>query len=210
MMQLGRDLRFAVRLLAKAPGFTAVALATLALGMGAATSIFSVVDAVIFKPLPFRDPDRVLVLWEKNPSSNLSRMFVAVGNFHEWTEQSRTLEGISGIYDARINLTGGPSGAIDPDELKVERVSASVFPMLGVKQFGRAFRPEEDRPGHGNVAILSHSLWQRRFGANPEILNRTIRLRDQLYTVVGILPAGFGIVEPSVDVYVPLALDPKD
>src|SRR5580700_7400222 len=110
MMQLGQDLRFGVRLLTKAPGFTVVALATLALGIGAATSIFSVVDAVIFKPLPFRDPERVLVLWEKNPSLNRFRMAVAVGNFRDWGQQSRTVEGIAGVFDARINLTGGPNG----------------------------------------------------------------------------------------------------
>ena len=211
MMQLGQDLRFGVRLLTKAPGFTAVALATLALGIGAATSIFSVVDAVVFKPLPFRDPDRVLVLWEKNPSLNRFRMAVAVGNFSEWSQQARMVEGIAGVFDARINLTGGPNGRVDPEELKVERVSASMFPMLGVQPIiGRAFRAEEDRPGHANFALLSHSLWERKFGADPAIAGKTISLRDQPYTVVGVLPGGFGVLDPSVDVYVPLALNASD
>src|SRR5580692_5175953 len=133
MNAMGRDLRFGVRLLTKTPGFTAVALATLALGIGAATSIFSVVDAVVFKPLPFRDPERVLAIWEKNPSLGRFRMAVAVGNFREWGQQARTLEGVAGIFDARVNLTGGPNGRVDPEELKVERVSASLFPMLGVQ-----------------------------------------------------------------------------
>src|ERR1700685_4439155 len=106
MNALGRDLRFGVRLLTKAPGFTAVALATLALGIGAATSIFSVVDAVVFKPLPFRKPDRVLVLWEKNPSLNRFRMSVAVGNFRDWAQQSHTLEGVAGVFNTTVNLTG--------------------------------------------------------------------------------------------------------
>jgi putative ABC transport system permease protein len=211
MMQLGQDLRFGVRLLTNAPGFTAVALATLALGIGAATSIFSVVDAVVFKPLPFRDPDRVLVLWEKNPSLNRFRMAVAVGNFREWGQQARMVEGIAGVFDTRINLTGGPNGRVDPEELKVERVSASMFPMLGVQALlGRAFRPEEDVPGHANFALLSHSLWERKFGADPSIAGKTIRLRDQPYTVVGVLPGGFGVLDPSVDVYVPLALNAND
>ncbi len=165
---MGQDLRFGVRLLTKAPGFTAVALVTLALGIGAATSIFSVVDAVVFKPLPFRDPDRVVVMWEKNPSQNRFRMPVAVGNFRDWSQQARTVEGVAGVFDARINLTGGPNGRVDPEELKVERVSASIFPMLGVQPIlGRAFRPEEDRPGHANFVLLSHSLWERKFGADP-------------------------------------------
>jgi putative ABC transport system permease protein len=211
MNALGRDLRFGVRLLTKAPGFTAVALATLALGIGAATSIFSVVDAVVFKPLPFRDPDRVLVLWEKNPSLNRFRMAVAVGNFREWSQQARMVEGIAGLFDARVNLTGGPNGRVDPEELKVERASASMFPMLGVQPaLGRAFLPEEDRPGHANFALLSHSLWERRFGADPSIVGKTIGLRDQPYTVVGVLPGGFGVLDPSVDVYVPLGLNAND
>src|SRR5580704_3959364 len=102
MMQLGRDVRFGVRLLTKAPGFTAVALATLTLGIGAATSIFSVVDAVVFKPLPFRDPDRVLVLWEKNPSLNRFRLNVAVTNFQAWRQQAHTVEGLTGVFDTRV------------------------------------------------------------------------------------------------------------
>ena len=211
MNAMGRDLRFGVRLLTKAPGFTAVALATLALGIGAATSIFSVVDAVVFKPLPFHDPDRVLVLWEKNPALNRFRMAVAVGNFREWSQQARMVEGIAGVFDARINLTGGPNGRVDPEELKVERVSASMFPMLGVQPIlGRAFQPEEDRPGHANFALLSHSLWERKFAADPSIAGKTIRLRDQPYIVVGVLPGGFGVLDPSVDVYVPLALNAND
>ncbi len=211
MMQLGQDLRFGLRLLTKAPGFTGVALATLALGTGAANSIFSVVDAVILKPLPFRDPDRVLVVWEKNPSLNRFRMSVAVGNLYEWGRQARTLEGLSGVFDARVNLTGGPNGRIDPEELKVERVSASMFPMLGVQpMLGRVFRPDEDRPGHANLALLSYSLWQRKFGADSSIIGKAIGLRDQPYTVVGVLPPGFGVLDPSVDVYVPLALNAKD
>lgn len=211
MNAMAQDLRFGVRLLTKAPEFTAVALATLTLGIGAATSIFSVVDAVIFKPLPFHDPDRVLVLWEKNPSQNRFRIAVAVGNFHEWSQQSHTLEGVAGIFDGRVNLTGGPNGRVDPEELKVERVSASLFSMLGVQpMLGRTFLPEEDRPGHANFALLSHSLWERKFAADPSIAGKAIRLRDQAYIVVGVLPGGFGILDPSVDIYVPLALNAAD
>src|SRR5580704_13391283 len=115
MRQLAHDLRFGVRLLATAPGFTVAALATLTLGIGAATSIFSVVDAVVLKPLPFRDPDRVVVIWEKNPSQNRFRMSAAVGNFNEWSKQARMVEGIAGFFAARVNLTGGPNGRVDPE-----------------------------------------------------------------------------------------------
>ena len=129
----GQDLRYGVRLLGKAPAFTAVALLTLALGMGAATAIFSVVDTVLLKPLPFRDPERLLVIWEKNSSQNRYKLFVAPANFLAWQEQSRTVEQMAAIQDTQVNLTGGPNGHIDPEELKGERVSASLFPLLGVQ-----------------------------------------------------------------------------
>jgi putative ABC transport system permease protein len=206
-----QDLRHGVRLLGKAPGFTAVAVLTLALGMGAATAIFSVVDTVLLKPLPFRDAERLLVIWEKNPSQNRFRMYVAPANFVAWQKQGRAVEQMAAVQDMRVNLTGGPNGHIDSEELKGERVSASLFPLLGVEpQVGRPFRPEEDQPGRANFALLSHSLWQRRFAGDPGIAGKTIRLRDQPYTVVGVLPPAFAVLETGVDVFVPLALNPSD
>ncbi len=211
MKSLARDLRHGVRLLWKAPGFSAVALVALALGMGATTTIFSVVDAVLLKPLPFRDPQRLLVLWERNPAQNLKEMFVAPGNFLEWQKQSRALESLAAIQDVSINLTGGPNGHIDPEELRAERVSASLFPLLGVQPVvGRAFLSEEDQPGRTNCALLSHALWQRRFGGELSIAGKAIRLRDRSYTVVGVLPAGFSVLGSPVDVWIPLGLDPHD
>jgi putative ABC transport system permease protein len=211
MSLLGQDLHYGVRLLSKSRGFTAIALATLALGIGATVSIFSVADAVMFKALPFRDPDRVVFVYEKNPSLGRFRMSAAVANFRDWRQQSRTLEGIAGVWSANVNLTGGPNGHIDPEELKAERVSASLLPMLGVRPvLGRVFLPEEDRPGHFYFAMLSHSLWERKFGADPAIVGKNIRLRDQPYKVVGVMPAGFSLSERGVDVYVPLALNAND
>ena len=208
---LGQDLRYGVHLLSRSRDFTAIALATLALGIGAATSIFSVVDAVMFKPLPFHNPDRVVKIYEKNPALNRFRMSAAVVNYRDWCERSRTLQGIAAIYDGRVNLTAGPSGRIDPEELKAERISASLFPMLGVQPaIGRDFRPEEDRPGHANYVILSHALWARKFGSDPTIVGKNIRIRDQAYAVVGIMPSDFSVLEPGVDLYVPIALNAND
>jgi putative ABC transport system permease protein len=205
------DLRYGARMLAKAPAFTAVALLTLALGMGAATAIFSVVDTVLLKPLPFRDAERLLVIWEKNVSQNLDRTFVSPADFLAWQQQSRAVEGMAALQDTRINLSGGPNGHIDPEEIKCERVTANLFPLLGVAPtVGRAFRPEEDRPGNTNFVLLSHSLWQRRFAGDPGIAGKTIRLRDQPYTVVGVLPPAFAVMESGVDVFVPLGLNPGD
>ena len=207
----GQDLRYGLRRLGKTPAFTAVALLTLALGMGANTGMFSVVDTVLLKPLPFRDAERLLVIWEKNPSQNRYRMFVAPANFLAWQNESRAVERMAAVQEARLNLTGGPNGHIDPEELKVERVTAGLFPLLGVQpELGRAFRPDEDRPGRANVVLLSHALWQRRFAGDPGIAGKTIRLRDQSYTVVGVLPPAFAVMEAAVDLFVPLGLNPGD
>jgi putative ABC transport system permease protein len=205
------DLRYGARLLAKAPAFTAVALLTLALGMGAATAIFSVVDTVLLKPLPFRDAERLLLIWENNVSHNLDRTFVSPADFLAWQQQSRAVERMAALQDTRINLSGGPNGHMEPEELKGERVTADLFPLLGVEPtVGRAFRPEEDRPGNTNFVLLSHSLWQRRFAGDPGIAGKTIRLRDHPYTVVGVLPLAFTVTESGVDVFVPLGLNPAD
>src|SRR4051794_12039576 len=133
MHQFGQDLRYGARLLWKAPAFTAIALIALALGMGATTAIFSVVDTVLLKPLPFRDPERLLVVWEKNPTQNRYKLFVAPVNFQAWQKSSRSVEEMAAFQDVRVNLTGGPNGHIDPEELKGERVSANLFSLLGVQ-----------------------------------------------------------------------------
>jgi putative ABC transport system permease protein len=212
MHPFAQDLRHGARLLGKAPEFTAAALLALALGMGATTAIFSVVDTVLLKPLPFRDPGRLLVMWEKNPSQNLFKLYVAPVNFQAWQKESRSVDQMAAIHEnVRINLTAGPNGHIDPEELKAERVSGNLFATLGVQAVvGRTFLNEEDQPGRANFALLSHSLWQRRFGGDPAIAGKSIRLRDQPYTVVGVLPAGFAVLESGVDVFVPLALNPND
>jgi putative ABC transport system permease protein len=207
MHLLWQDLKYGARLLWKAPGFSAVALVALALGMGATTAIFSVVDAVLLKPLPFHDPERILIVWEKDPAQNRYKLFVAPSNFLEWQKNSRTLE-MAALQDVRINLTGGPNGQLEPEELKGERVSATLFPVLGVQPIvGRTFTPDEDQPGRNFSALLSYSLWQRRFGGDPAIAGKSIRLRNQMYTVTGVMPKDFLVLEPGVDVWVPIALN---
>lgn len=218
MYTVGRDLQYGARLLWKAPGFSAIALLALALGIGATTAIFSAVDAVLLKPLPCREPQQLVVIWEKNPAQNRFKLFVAPANFRAWQQQSRSFESMAAIADIHFNLTGGPNGYIEPEEVRAERVSAELFPLLGVQpEIGRAFRAEEDQPGHANFAVISHSLWQRRFGGDRSIPGKAIRLRDQNYTVLGVLPASFAslgngstqylILDPLADVYIPLALN---
>ena len=202
------DLRYAVRLFRKSPAFSAAALAALSVGMGAATAIFSVVDAVLLKALPFPQSDRLVVLWEKKPSGNDLKTPVAPANFLAWQQQVRSLGSMGAIRNLPLNLIAGPNGRIDPEEIKVEMVSASLFPVLRVQPvLGRAFRPEEDRPGHDNVVLLSHSLWVRRFAADRTILGKSVQLGYRTYVVVGILPPRFTILEPEVEAWLPLALE---
>jgi putative ABC transport system permease protein len=212
MASLGQDVRYGARLLAKAPSFAALSVAALALGIGATTAIFSVVDAVLLKPLPLRDAGRLLAIYEKNPATNRFRLFVAPFNYQAWRAQSRTLEGLAALEEGlHANLSGGPNGAIEPEELRAERVSAGLFPLLGVQPVvGRAFRSEEDRPGSLNYAVLSYPLWRRRFAADTAIAGKSIRFREQNYIVLGVMPAGFAVLDPQVDIWVPLGLNPND
>ena len=211
MSRLRVDLVRALRILRTAPGFAMASLLALALGIGATTAIFGFVDAVLLKPLPFREPDRLLLVYERNPASKKYKVFVAPTNFAAWRDRSRALEAMAAISDTHLNLTAGPNGHVEPEELKAERVSANLFQLLGVEAIvGRVFRPGEDQPKQANVALLSHSLWQRRFGADPGIAGKPVRLRDQSYTVVGVLPPGFFVKEPGVEIFLPLVLNPND
>lgn len=210
MLAVVQDVRYGARLLSKSRGFSLIALAALSLGIGATTAIFSVVDAVLLKPLPFREPGRLLVIYEKNPAAQRFRLFVAPANFTRWQRQSHTIESMAAVQQGlHANLGGGPNG--QPEELNVERVSAGLFPLLGVQPVvGRAFREDEDRPGHTNFALLSYKLWQRRFGGDRAISGTSIRLREQSYTVVGVLPKDFAVFDPQVDIWVPLGLNESD
>jgi putative ABC transport system permease protein len=211
MSGLSVDLGRAVRALRSAPGFTTASLLALALGIGATTAIFSFVDAVLLKPLPFRDPSRLLLVYERNPAAKKYKLFVAPANFAAWRDQSRSLEAMAAISDTHLNLTAGPNGRVEPEELKAERVSANLFELLGTEAVaGRVFLRGEDQPAQANVVLLGYSLWQRRFAADPAIPGKTVRLRDQTYVVVGVLPPGFAVIEPGVEIFLPLVLNPND
>jgi putative ABC transport system permease protein len=193
-----QDLRYAFRLLAKSPGFTAIAVLTLALGIGANTAIFSVVNGVLLRPLPFRDPSRLVLALEKNPAfKGLSS--VSYQNFLDWRDQSHSFESMEATRAATITLTG----AGEPERLNVQMTTAGLLPMLGISaQAGRTFLPEEDRANGTPVVLLTHGLWQRRFGGSQDIIGKPINLDSRPYIVVGVLPAGFQILQPA-DVYLP-------
>jgi hypothetical protein len=205
-----QDLRFGLRMLSKQPGFTSVAILTLALGIGANTAIFSVVNALMLRPLPFPDPERLV--WVEKISKTQPNNLVFGAHFLGWQEQCQTLEAIAAYSAWPRTLTGagGPGGPELPEMIDCGEVSASFFPLLGVRSFakGRNFTGAEDKPGGERVAILSYGLWRRRFGADPAVIGKTVSLNNYRYTVVGVAPAEFtGTTRGMVnDVYVPIMM----
>ncbi|MFI5094334.1 MAG: ABC transporter permease [Candidatus Acidiferrales bacterium] len=196
MSKLLQDVRYAFRLLAKNPGFTAIAILTLALGIGANTAIFSVVNGVLLRPLPFRDPSRLVLIAEKSSFPVISTSYE---NYMDWRDQSHSFESMEATRGGAITLTG----AGEPERLNVQMATAGLFPMLGINpHIGRTFLPEEDRAGGAPVVLLSYGLWQRRFGGSQDIIGKAINLDSQPYTVVGVLPSGFQILQPA-DVFLP-------
>src|SRR5436853_234841 len=194
------DLKFAFRQLLKNPGFTAVAVLTLALGIGANTAIFSVVNAVLLRPLPYPEPGQLVQLRADRPGS--PRTFLGSATFVEVKAQSQSLARTAAYSGGDMTLTGaGPA-----ERVVSGAVTADFFPLLGVQPaVGRNFTREEDTPNGPRAAILGHGLWQSRFGGDPDVLGRTITLNQQSYTVVGILPARFQYPE-RFQLWTPLAL----
>jgi putative ABC transport system permease protein len=203
---LSQDLRYGLRMLLKNPGFTLVAIIALALGIGANTAIFSVVNTVLLRPLPYKDPDRLAMVWEENSKQGFPRDTPATANYIDWRDQNHVFESMAAMNEVSFNLTG--TG--EPERIDGRFVSASLFQLLGVDpQFGRAFRPEEDRPGANHVVILSNGLWQRRFGSDPAIIGRTINLDAESFTVVGVMPRNFQFPSRRDQFWVPIAFDAK-
>jgi predicted permease len=202
-----QDLRYGLRTLRKHPGFTAVAVIALALGIGANTAIFSVVNTVLLRPLPYRDPDRLVMVWEDATRSGYPRDTPAAANYIDWRDQNQVFEGMAALADQSFNLTGMG----DPERLEGKRASANLFNLLGVEPLlGRGFLPEDDRPGGGRVAVLSHGLWQRRFGADPKVVGRSLELNGQSYEVVGVMPPGFQFLSPEYELWVPIGFTQQE
>ncbi len=198
-MHLLSDLRTAVRRLAKSPGFAIAAVLTLALGIGANTTLFSIVDAVVLRPLPFARPAELLAIQSRRGDREADS--VSAPDFLDWSRQSRAFRAIAASTGEAVVLSG--SGL--PERLSGERVSPALFPLLGVRpELGRTFTVQEDRPGSG-VAILSYGLWKRRFGGDPNVLGRSLRLDGQPAVVVGVMPAGFTTLEEESELWLPMA-----
>jgi len=186
LADIERDLRFSLRTLRKSPGFTLVALLTLALGIGAVTTIFSLINGVLLKPLPYADSGELVYMWEKLAS--FENAMVTYPNFLDWRERNRAFEDLAAFNDGSINLTG----IGDPVELDVVRVSASMFPILRTQPLlGRTFVPEEDKLAGERVVVLTYGFWQDRFGGDSQVLGRTLTLDGNPYTVIGVMPRDF-------------------
>jgi putative ABC transport system permease protein len=195
-----QDMRFAVRMLRKNWTVTAIVVVVLGLGIGANTSIFSVVNAALLQPLPYADPDRLVRLSEDSP--NVPQMSISYPNFLDWREQNKVFSGIAAMQFRSLNLTG----VDQPERLAGRGVSAEFFDVLGVAPaLGRSFSPAEDRPGVTPVCIISHGLWQRRFGSDAAIVNKQVTMSDTSYTVIGVLPQSYVFGTPT-DVFVPIGL----
>lgn len=204
MKTFTRDLRHGFRLLAANPTFTAIAVAALALGIGANTAIFSVVNSVLLRPLPYRDPASLAMVWEKSPRND--RNVVSPADYMDWKSQNRVFSEMTIVMDFwRANLTG----VGEPEQILQGAVSANFFRMIGVQPaLGRSFVDGEDTKGRDHVAVLSHALWQRRFGADPAILGKTVVLDGVPHEVIGVLPAAFRWNSRATEVWVPYSLNP--
>jgi putative ABC transport system permease protein len=203
METLWQDFRYGLRMLAKAPGFTAIAILTLALGIGANTAIFSVVNGVLLNPLPYDQPDRLIAIYSRTKEFHHSS--ISYPNFLDWVRDNQSFSGLAAFRPDSFDLTGMG----EPERLKVEMVSADFFPILGVKPvLGRAFEAKEDQIGAPPVTMISGGLWAGKFGSSRDIIGKTIELNDKAYTIVGVVPANFryqsGNFRYQTDVFVPI------
>ncbi|HKR59808.1 MAG TPA: ABC transporter permease [Pyrinomonadaceae bacterium] len=217
METLFKDIHYAIRNLLKHPGFAAIAVITLGLGIGANTAMFSVINGVLLRPLPYQQPDRLVTIWEESPERGLDQLPVSFANMTDWINQNHVFDEISAYTFTDLNLTG--TG--EPVRLAGVRASANLFPLIGATpMLGRTFLVEEDREGGNRVVVLSHALWQSRFGSNREIIGQTLTLNNQPHTIVGVMapkfqfPVGFSylgkVLNDPTEVYVPLAPEPGE
>ncbi len=204
-MSLMHDFRSTTRAFLQHPGFVITTTLILALGIGANATIFSVVNAVLVRPLPYKEPDRIVMIWEKNQSQAVPRAIVSPANFLDWKKQNQVFEDLAAFRFWYYTLTG--SG--DPERYQGARVSASFFPLLGVRpEIGRNFRAEEEDIGRDHVVMLSHALWQRRFGGNSNIIGQPLTIDGEPFTIIGVLPASFRfirVLNAELELWMPIA-----
>ncbi len=212
MENLLRDLRFGTRMLLKHPGFTAIAVLSLAIGIGANSAIFSVVNALMLRPLPYANADRLTILWSRSPGLNIDQDWFSPGQYLDVKTENTVFDQTAVSIGGSYNLTGQGG----PEHVDAARVSSSFFPLIGTGPIlGRVFQPEDDLPGRGMTAVLSHGFWQRRFGSDPGVIGKSLNLSGNNVEIIGVLPVGFELtrqVMPTVnaieraDIFLPLPL----
>src|SRR5215204_1160031 len=184
---LAQDIRYGARMLAKHKAFTSIAVITLALGIGANTAIFSVVNELLLQPLPYRDAERIVMLWEVTPEGRHQNT-TSRANFRAWRDQSTSYQYVAAFTDQRVNLTGDG----EPEELSMQFATPELFKVMGVDPLlGRTYLPEDDEAGKPPVAVLSYALWQRRFGGQPNVVGQQMTLSGFKYLIIGVMPANF-------------------
>ncbi len=206
MESLIQDVRFALRTMMKKPGFTAVAVIIMALGIGANTAIFSLVRAVLLRPLPFKDPERLVMVWEDATKYNFPKNTPAPADYMDWKTRNDVFEEMAAYYPRSFNLVGDGQ----PEKVYAFRVTGEFFHVLGVEPaLGRALTVEDDRPEANRVVVISYPLWQTRYGGQAGIIGRDILLNDEKYTVVGVMPRGFQFNDSEIRLWLPSGLTPQ-
>ncbi len=199
MNKLIQDLRYGIRTLLKRPGFSLIAIATLAIGIGASTTIFTVVDAALLRGLPYKQPDRLYHLWERPPRQDFSKREMSYPDYQDYQKNN--------VFEAIAAYTGGGailSGMGEPESIPAPRVSANFFSVLGVDPIlGRTFQAGEDTPGTPKVTVLTYGLWQRRFGGNSDVVGQAVTINGDSHTIIGVLPASFQFAMRNADLFVP-------
>jgi predicted permease len=202
-----QDLRYTVRMLRKVPGFTALVVLTLALGIGGNTAIFSFVDDALLKPLPYREPSRLVMAWETTAGQAHSQNIVAAPNYLDWEKQNDVFERMAIFEFLAYNI----SGEGDPEIVGGLRASSGLFDVLGVQpMMGRTFTKDEEAPGKDHVVVLSYGLWHRRYAADRSVLGKTIRINQESYTVIGVMPQGFAFPATQQKLWVPIGFNEAD
>src|SRR5579864_7379200 len=199
-----QDIRYSSRVIRKHPGFAAVVILTLALGIGANTLVFGVAYGVLLRPLPFPSPQKLVTLWESNPQKGAPQSQVSAGNFYDWQSQNSVFSSSAAYSNWRFNLTG----VSEPENINGALVTPDFFSVFGINPLqGRTFRPDEDKSGKDDVVVVSQSLWNRVFGYTARLSGQTLTLNRSVNTIVGIMPSGFGFPSSATEVWMPLSLD---
>ena len=210
MNSLINDLRFGVRMMVRSPVFSLIAIVTLALGIGANTAIFSVVDAVLLRPLPYPNADQLVFLWSTMKSQGVPQSGSALPDYQGWRDQNKVFDGLGGFYFGDFNLATANEA---PERIQGAYITSNLFQVLQVSPaMGRLFTPDEDQFGRNRVVLLSDKLWQRRFASMPNVAGREIRLGGETYTIAGVMPRGMPFFDnlPEVELWTPIAFAKDD